>query len=222
MATFSINFIANIILNFIAVLLHLATFTYISHLEETGCKCADHKNKNFIKGFALFAMIYLLVTMAIPTDFIINSLGPVIAILFGIVQVIFIIMTIVYLFMVLDYTRYLINQKCKCSDDFRREIIMFGSIIEIFLVIINVINFFILPLILINISTAFKNLNNAEAGMRGIITDPVRSLKNVPRELSNTTKSLSKIVKTTAQGVKNFATKKRDKLISMKSLKGKR
>ena len=49
--------------------------------------------------------------------------------------------------MVYNYTRYLVNEKCKCSDDIRRNIIMIGSIIEIFIAILFIVSIFIIPVI---------------------------------------------------------------------------
>lgn len=215
----TINFIANTILSFLIVLLFVATYTYITNLENKGCKCADHVNKKFIKNFSLFAIIYLLITMLIPTDFISNTFGFAVTILFGIVQLIFLITSIVFFFMTLNYTRYLINEKCKCSEDIRREIIMIGSIIEIFIIVLLLLTLLIFPIILAAMSTAFKNIGNTETAIKGAISDPVGSLRKVPKGLKNTTNSLSKLVKTASKGVKDVVTKKRNNILDLKSFK---
>lgn len=215
-----INFIANVILNFLIVLLFVATHTYITNLEEKGCKCAEHKNRNFIKNFSLFAIVYLLITMIIPSNYITNTLGPVVTILFGIVQLIFTITSVIFFFMTLDYTRYLINEKCKCSEDIRREIIMIGSIIEIFIISLLLLTLLIFPIILAAVSTAFKNVGETEVSVGRAISNPVKSLRKVPKNIESSTQSLQKLVKTVSKGVKDVVTKKRSKIMKMDSLKG--
>lgn len=217
-----VNFIVNVILNFLTVLLYVASYMYIVNLEEKGCKCAEHRNRSFIKNFSLFAIVYLLITMVIPTGFITNTFGPIVAILYSVVQLIFLVTSIVYFFMALDYTRYLINEKCKCSEDIRREIIMIGSVIEIFFILLLLLSLLIIPVIFAAITTALKNMDKTEGALREAITDPVKSLRKVPNRLGKTTESINKLLKTTTKGVKDIITKKRSKLIKMDALKGKR
>ena len=208
-----INFIGSLVLKFIIILLFGATYSYILKLEQTGCACAEHTSRNFIKKFSIFAIIYLLITMFIPNHFIINTFGSVIAVLYGLVQLVFIITAVVFFFLTLDYTRYLINEKCKCSEDIRREIIMIGSIIEIFLIVLLLLVLLILPMISAAIFVAFKNIGATETGLQDIISNPIGSLKTVPSNLKKTTQSLSNLVRSSAKGVKNIVTKKRSNIL---------
>jgi hypothetical protein len=211
-----INFIANAILSFLIVLLFVATYTYITNLENKGCVCAEHSNKKFIKNFSLFAIFYLLITGFIPSNWISDTFGFHVTILYGIVQLIFLITSIVFFFMTLNYTRYLINEKCKCSEDIRREIIMIGSIIEIFIIVLLLLTLLIFPIILAALSTAFKNIGNTETAIRGAMTDPIGSLRKVPKNIRNSTQSISKLVKATSKGVKDVVTKKRNNILDIK------
>lgn len=209
MAGLSIGFIGSVILNFLIFLLLIAAYTYIIKLEQMGCECAEHKNKNFIKNFSLFAIIFLLIITFIPIDSIINSLGSAVAGLFALITFIFYITCVVYFFMVLNYTRFLVNEKCKCSEDIRREIIMVGSIIEIVLIMLILLTALILPILLASVSVIVNNMDKVEKDLSDGIRHPVESLRKVPSKLRDTSKSLANIVKETSKGLKKVVTKKK-------------
>lgn len=209
MAGLSIGYIGSVILNFLIFLLLIAAYTYILKLEEIGCKCAEHANQSFIKNFSLFAIIFLLIITFIPIDSIINSLGGAVASLFALITFIFYITCVVYFFMVLNYTRYLVNEKCKCSEDIRRDIIMIGSIIEIVLIMLILLTALILPILLASVSVIVNNMDTVQKDLSEGIRHPIESLRKVPSKLRSTSKSLSNIVRETSKGLKKVVTKKK-------------
>lgn len=209
MAGLSIGFIGSVILNFLIFLLLIAAYTYIVKLEQTGCKCAEHGNQKFIKNFSLFAIGFLFIITFIPIDAIINSLGPIVAGLFALITFIFYIMCVVYFFMVLNYTRYLVNEKCKCSEDIRRDIIMIGSVIEIVLIMLILLTALILPILLASVSVIVNNMDTVQRDLSEGIRHPVESLRKIPSKLQTTSKSLANIVRETSKGLKKVVTKKK-------------
>ena len=209
MAGLSIGFIGSVILNFLIFLLLIAAYTYILKLEQTGCECAEHKNQKFIKNFSLFAIVFLLIITFIPIDAIISSLGTVVAGLFALITFIFYIMCVVYFFMVLNYTRYLVNEKCKCSEDIRRDIIMIGSIIEIVLIMLILLTALILPILLASVSVIVNNMDNVQKDLSEGIRHPIESLRKIPSKLKTTSKSLANIVSQTSKGLRKVVTKKK-------------
>ena len=54
MANFGISYIGKILYSVITVILLIVIYSYITSLEEKGCKCALPPNINFIKGFLYF------------------------------------------------------------------------------------------------------------------------------------------------------------------------
>lgn len=209
MAALTVGFIGSIILNFLVFLLLIAAYTYILKLEQTGCACAEHPNRSFIKNFSLFAIGYLALITFIPIDAIISSLGPVVAGLFALITFIFYITCVVYFVMVLNYTRYLVNEKCKCSEDIRREVIMIGSIINIIYIVITLLILLILPILLAAVTVIVKNMDNVQADISESIRHPAESFRKIPGKLKTTTRSIGKLVKETTKGLKKVVTKKK-------------
>lgn len=211
MTVLTIGYIGSVILNFLIFLLLIAAYTYIIKLEQTGCVCAEHANQNFIKNFSLFAIGYLAVITFIPINSVIESLGPIVAGLFALINFIFYIVCVIYFFMVFNYTRYLVNEKCKCSDDIRREIIMIGSIIEIIFFILTLLTVIILPILLSSVSIIVNNMDNVQQNISSGMSNPVGSLKKIPSQLKDTTKSLKKIISETGRGLKKTVTKNKSR-----------
>ena len=144
---FSLEFLANFLFKFLILILFVLTFTYIQKLENIGCVCSEHEYRNFIKTFSVMAIVYFGIFMFVSSGTINNFLGKELMVLYNIIDVLFLVMTLFYFYYTIVYVRYLVNEKCKCSEDLRREIIMWSSIIEMFLLVLVVIVALILPVI---------------------------------------------------------------------------
>ena len=204
MANFGLSYIAKVLYSVITIILLIVIYSYITSLEQKGCKCALPPNINFIKGFTIFSIIYLLFTGLLSEQTIYDNFGPNILLINKFVDLIFALVFIYYLYAVFQYTRALVNEKCKCSVDSRREIIMIGTIIESILIFI----LFLLHIILfVAFSTIFNIVKAVEDGstdLKGVIRDPIGSLAKVPDRIKSeigsiknyvgeTTRELSKI-----------------------------
>jgi hypothetical protein len=221
MSSFGFTDIVKTVYSFLTVIFLLLIYTYIVNLENKGCACALTSNVNFIKGFTLFAIVYLLITGFVPDKFLVNSLGQNIVILGKIIDLIFVLIFIYYLYNVFQYTRYLVNEKCKCSADIRREIIMIGSLIEFALVFV----LFLLLIMVVTVSSVLfiiaKIITDASDKVHGIIDDPIGSLKKVPQTLKSEINELGSIVSKTSKNVrKTLSTRKSTK--STKSSKSRK
>ena len=91
MADLSISFIVKFIYSILTIVLLVLIYTYLNNLENKGCACAAHPNTPFIKGFTIFSIIYLAITMLISDETLANNLGSGIVILKIIIDFIFII-----------------------------------------------------------------------------------------------------------------------------------
>jgi len=208
MANFGISYITKILYSFITVILLVVIYSYIVSLENKGCKCAMTNNIGFIKGFTIFSIIYLLFTGLVSDKAIYDNFGGSIVAINKFVDLIFVLVFIYYLYEVFKYTRYLVNEKCKCSIDMRREIIMIGSVIEIILIFI----LFLLHIIIFTIGSVIFNLiKNVEDGagdLKGAIRDPIGSLSKVPSKIRSSVNEIktnvSKISKQLSK-VKNIS-----------------
>jgi hypothetical protein len=75
MASFGLSYISKILYSVITIILLIIIYTYITNLEEKGCKCALPPNINFIKGFTLFSIIYLIFTGLVSDQTIYDNFG---------------------------------------------------------------------------------------------------------------------------------------------------
>jgi hypothetical protein len=201
-----ISYVLQLINNIIIIILLIFVYTYLTSLEAKGCECAQSPNSNFIKNFTIFAIIYLLLTMFIPDSVIGDNLGTNVLVLKKVIDLIFALVFVYYIYIVFQYTRYLVNEKCKCSVDIRREIIMIGFLIEFALIIILFLFHFIIVVISSVFLTVIKEVYSNSNEIHGIIRDPIGSLSKVPKTIkkdigeissfvSQTKKELSKIGK---------------------------
>jgi len=195
MDVLTVGYIGNVILNLFVFLLLIAVYTYVLKLEDTACACARHPNRDFIKKFSIFALVFLLIITFVPMSFIIKTFGKMIAGLFAFVKFVFYIVCIVYFYMILDYTRYLINEKCKCSEDYRRGLIMAGSIIEIVILFLILLVIIILPILVNSISVIVQNMNTLEKDVSSAVTNPYQSIKNIPKNIKTASKMVNSIGK---------------------------
>jgi len=199
-----VGYIANVVLNLFVFLLLIAVYTYIVKLENTACACAEHPNKSFIKNFSIFALVFLSIITFVPMHAIIDNFGPTVAGLFAFVKFVFYVVCIVYFYMILDYVRYLVNEKCKCSDDYRRSLIMAGAIVEIVILFLILIVIIIMPVIFNSVSVVVRNMDDFEREVSSAMRTPYDSLKKVPKELNNMSAMLSNIGKQSKKGFKKM------------------
>ncbi len=200
----SIGYIGHVVLNLFIFFLLLAVYSYIDKLETTGCECGRHPNRDFIKTFSIFALVFLAIITFIPMSTIINTFGNIVAGIFSFVKFVFYIVCVVYFFMTLEYTRYLVNEKCKCSEDYRRELIMAGSVVEIAILLLVLLVIIILPIIFNSVSIVVKNMDGFEKEVSTAIRNPYESMKSVPGKLKKVTSMVSKIGSQSTKALKKM------------------
>lgn len=199
-----VGYIANVVLNLFVFLLLIAVYTYILKLETVACVCADHPNKSFIKNFSLFALVFLAIITFVPMSWIIENMGQTVGGLFAFIKFIFYIVCIVYFYMILDYVRFLINEKCKCSEDYRRGLIMAGSVIEIVILFLILLVIIILPVIFNSVSVIVKNMDGFEKEVSTAVRNPYESVKKIPTEIKSASKMVSNIGKQSKKAFKKM------------------
>jgi hypothetical protein len=185
MANFGLSYITKILYSVITIILLIVILSYIYSLEEKGCKCALPPNINFIRGFTIFSIVYLLFTGIVSDQMIHDNFGSNIVLINKFIDLIFALVFIYYLYEVFRYTRALVNEKCKCSIDSRREIIMIGSIIEIVLIFILFILQFIITVVLSTMFTVVKTVEEGSSDLKGVIRDPIGSISKIPGKIKS-------------------------------------
>ena len=185
MANFGLSYIAKILYSVITIILLIIIYSYITSLEQKGCKCALPPNINFIKGFTIFSIIYLIFTGMVSDQVISDNFGDNIVLINKVIDLIFALVFIYYLYEVFRYTRALVNEKCKCSVDSRREIIMIGTIIEFILIFILFTFHIIIVFILSTMFNVVKAVEDGSSDLKGVIRDPIGSISKIPGKIKS-------------------------------------
>ena len=194
----ALSFYSSVFIQLIFVLLLIIIWSYIYKLENIGCACSEHSNKEFIKNFTIIALVYFFITAFIPMKTIAKNMGNVIVQLLAFGSFIFFLTFVVYIYYSFDYVRYLMNEKCKCSEDLRRDIIAIGTMISLFLFLILLFTIIIIPILISTITNLFVKIQDFESEVEEVIKNPVKSLKNSPGRLFKSTKDIGSFVKRTA------------------------
>ena len=195
------HFATRLIYSIITLLLLVVIYSYIDSLEKKGCKCALPSNINFVKNYTIFAIIYFLFTAFIPHSFITDNFGASVSIFATFLDLIFNLVFIYYIYEVFKYTRALVNEKCKCSVDSRREIIMTGAIIEFILIFLV---FLMNIIIVVGLGMAFltvKSINDGAEDLSNAIHDPIGSLSKVPERIKSSIQKINTYIEKTSEEI---------------------
>lgn len=202
-ANFGLSYITKVFYSVITVILLIVIYTYINSLENKGCQCALPPNINFIKGFTIFAIIYLIFTGLVSEKVIYDNFGVNILIINKFVDLIFALVFVYYLYEVVIYTRRLVNEKCKCSEDIRREIISIGSIIIFMLLFFFVVLQILIAIIFGAINGAINSISKTERDSHNILRNPIDSLTKLPSKLKEDLNDITSSIKNTSKKIKN-------------------
>jgi len=204
----SISYIGGLILNILIFILLIVILVYIYKLESIGCECASHSNKDFIKSYTIISLAFLIFSSFISIADIYENFGEIIAILFSIITIIFYLIFVVYIYLTFEYVRYLINEKCKCSDGISRDIIMIGTMIELSLFMIALFTGIIIPVLIESISSLANKVITFKDDVKEGIYDPIKSIKKTPKRLTNSAKNIGKFFKKSVKDLKKLSKKK--------------
>jgi len=195
MASFGLSYITKVLYSIITVVLLIVIYSYLVSLENKGCKCSITSNINFIKGFTIFSIVYLIFTGLVSDQMIYDNFGSNILIINKFVDLIFALVFIYYLYEVFKYTRALVREKCKCSEDNRREIIMIGSMIELILIFVLFIVNIIFVVIFTVLFSVVKSIEDGAGDLKGVIRDPIGSISKIPKSIADDVNTVTTSVK---------------------------
>jgi hypothetical protein len=209
MANFGLSYVTKVLYSIITIVLLIVIYSYLISLENKGCKCAISSNINFIKGFTIFAIVYLIFTGLVSDQVIFDNFGSSIVIVNKFVDLIFALVFIYYLYEVFKYTRALVREKCKCSEDNRREIIMIGSIIEFVLIFILFVLNIIIVVIFSVVFNVVKSVEDGASDLTGAIRDPIGSISKIPKSISDDIETIRSYVDKTSKQIARTRSLKR-------------
>jgi hypothetical protein len=177
-----------ILINVALIALFSTTYLYVTRLEATGCHCSVHPYRSFIRYYPVFAVGYLLLTLATP--FIVSS-SAAFGLLMQMASAAFTIGTVIFFAAALKYIEYLIKEKCKCSEDVRREVLYYWSIVHLLLIVVMVL------VVLAGILTSgmlFTKLASG-AGITSVLSETARTVRNPLRSAQSLPGKLTRLVK---------------------------
>lgn len=183
------------LLSFLGIILLVVSYTYITKLEKIDCKCAEHPYRKFIKGYIIFAIVFLLAMMVLPVSKAVQMLGVAGSLAYLAATLLFTVSSIVFFVYALMYVRFLMKAKCMCSEDTRRTALYVWAIAEI--VILGVL--VVIPLLAVLAITTIGLLNSGVKSLSGMtpsvmeaVSNPIKSARRVPTTLRRELKALSR------------------------------
>lgn len=151
--------------NIILIALFLTTYMYVDKLEKTACECAVHPYRNFVKWFPLYAIAYIVIFMFLPFNLFESVFGPAGTLIQGILATLFGIVSIVFFVLAFIYSRWLMTEKCKCSEDTRREVIYYWSMLTIVLLV---------ALTVVSLGTTLFASGGSKVSLKGAVAETSR------------------------------------------------
>tara|TARA_Y100000389_G_scaffold186336_1_gene206600 strand:+ start:5475 stop:5912 length:438 start_codon:yes stop_codon:yes gene_type:complete len=135
--------------------------------------------------------------MFISSKVLFEKAGVIGASVYLFLDIIYIVLSIVFFWQAICYTRFLVNEKCKCSEDYRRELIMWGSMLEMFLIVLLLLINMLIPAMGQCVVSILQNVDVTKNSLRNVIRNPMSEIKKSPsrvNELFTKTKKTGKKV----------------------------
>lgn len=205
----NLSFYSSLIIQMIFVILLFIIYGYLYKLENIGCACSEHPNKDFIKNFTLIALAYFAITAFISIKSIARNMGGVIVQLVSIASFVFFLIFVVYIYYAFDYVRYLTNEKCKCSEDLSREVISVGTMISLFLFLTLLFTIIIIPILISTLTNFLSRIEHFESEVEQTIRNPMRALRSTPDRISKSVKDVGAFLSKSAKKITNVKNKRR-------------
>ena len=181
--------IMTVLSGLISISLYIIAFTYITKLERINCPCAEHPYRKWIKALLIFSIIFVGVNIFVPL-LTYKSRDPWVAFGISAIAFIFVALSIAFLFLVFSYVRFLYQSKCQCSEDVRREVVYYWSIIQVVILLISVFALTFTGLVQCSASAIIASIDPLEKVVLTTATDPITTVKALPATFSKTAKGI--------------------------------
>lgn len=205
MSEINMRYIGGLIINLLIFVLITVIYLYITKLENIGCDCSNVPDRVFIKTYSIISLAFLLITAFVSIDTVSGMFGSAIAMLYSVLILVFYVIFIYFIYTTFMYVRYLINEKCKCSEDISREIIMIGTFIELVLFFVTILTAIVIPVLTNSFSFVIEKLGSVKREIKEDMYDPVSSLSKSPKKLMKSTKSIGKFFKKSTKDLKKLS-----------------
>jgi hypothetical protein len=186
-------YVLQAVLNVIFIALYGLTYTYITKLEKIGCDCSAHKYRNFIKYFPLAAIAYIVLFNFFAPKAIFEVLGAPGLFAMGVITFLFGLINIVFFVLAFIYARYMMTEKCKCSEEYRRDVLYWWSMLEIVIIAVGVVLLLLTTNVLNAVALTVQDVGEKASKIgTEAVSRPVQSIKKIPNLPSSFAKALKK------------------------------
>lgn len=175
-----------LIMSSLGIFLFGMTYTYIDKLERIGCVCSEHKHRRFLKVFPIVAIAAIVAIAVMPTELIAKAFGDAGVAVYSMITLLFGIACIVYFVMALLYTRWLIVEKCKCSEDVRRDVLFVWSVLEVTVIAALFLVPLVMPLAAGSLALVANTVGKAiktQGVIRDAAVNPVGSMSKLSQSI---------------------------------------
>ena len=184
-----IMYAVNFLMGLFGLIILGMTYAYIDKMEKTGCSCSEHKYRNFIKMWSMISFVVVAIMMFAPAG-LVSQYSAQMGWVYLWFYKVFLVVHVVYLILSLVYIDYLVKEKCKCSEDMRRELMYYWFIIRAVLIL----GLVVLPAFITVGMTSVGMLTSASSSkdIFGATGNPIPGIRKLPKSLK---KSFSKVKK---------------------------
>lgn len=171
-------YVLNFLVGLFGIIVLWLTYTYIDKLEKTGCACAQYKYRDFIKTWSLVALFIVLVNMFAPLR-LVNQFHDGLGRAYFAFSFVVLIIHLTYIILSLKYLDHMMREKCKCSEDMRRELLYIWFILRALVIFSGLLLAVIIPIGLTSVAV----VNSQGKDIMGSTTNPVAGLRKIPKSL---------------------------------------
>lgn len=175
----------NFMVGLFGVIVLAMTYSYIDKMERIGCACSAYKYRGFIKTWSLIAIGAILVMMFAPVKLVHQMSSPLGKAYAGL-SAVFWIMHLVYIALALAYVDHLMKEKCKCSEDKRRELLYYWFWLRVLVIFGTVLVNVIVPLSM----TSVANINHEGRDILMATVNPVAAIRKLPKSVKKLSKKM--------------------------------
>lgn len=175
------HYVMNFLMGLFGVIVLAMTYTYIDKMERMGCACSEYKYRGFIKSWSVIALGVVLVMMFAPVK-LVHQMSSQLGQAYAAMSAVFLAVHLVYIVMTLMYIDHLMKEKCKCSEDVRRELLYYWFWVRALAIFGTILISIIVPLSMTSVATINREGSQI---MRSTINpaNSLRDIRKIPKSL---------------------------------------
>ena len=171
----------NFLMGLFGVIVLAMTYSYIDKMEKLGCACSEYKYRHFIKTWSVVSLVVVAIMMFVPVK-LVHMFSEPMGKAYSVLKTLFLIVHLVYCVLTLMYIDHLMKEKCKCSEDVRRELLYFWFWVRALAIFGSVLVSIVVSLSLTSVAT----INHEGSKIMQTTINPanaIRDIRKIPKSL---------------------------------------